>query len=95
MDGVPIIVSDEQLILMSPINHSPIPMVNDLEANKSKCFVIQYSRIQVGHILFLDTKCSGKFCDCQSFLLNSKKLCGYYRLKSSRSIISSMRYIFF
>ena len=31
MNGVPIIVSDEQSILMLPMNHSPIPMQNDLE----------------------------------------------------------------
>ena len=30
MNGVPIIVSDEQEILMLPMNHSPILMCNDL-----------------------------------------------------------------
>ena len=35
---VPIIVSYEQSILMLPINHLPIPMCNDLEANESKVF---------------------------------------------------------
>ena len=56
MNGVRIIVSNEQLILMLPINHSPIPMCNDLESKESKGFIIKNSRIQVGHILFLDKK---------------------------------------
>ena len=38
MNGVPIVVSNEQSILMLPMNQSPIPMHNDLEANKSKGF---------------------------------------------------------
>ena len=54
MNGVPIIVSDEQSILMLPMNHSPIPMHNHLEANESKCSVIQHSRIQFLRILLLD-----------------------------------------
>ena len=60
MNGVPIIVPNEQSILMLPMNCSPIPMHNDLEANKLKGFFIQHSKIQVGHILLPDTKCNGK-----------------------------------
>ena len=33
MNGVPIIVSNEQKILMLPMNHSPIPVHTDLEAS--------------------------------------------------------------
>ena len=33
MNCVPIIVSNKQSIRMLPMNHSPIPMHNDLEAN--------------------------------------------------------------
>ena len=76
MDGIPIIVSNEQAILMLPINHSSIPMRNDLEPNKSNFFVIQHSIFQVGPILFLDKKCSGSLCDHQNFLLNNDKSCG-------------------
>ena len=80
---------------MLPINHSPIPMRNDLEANKSEGFVIQHSRIQVGSILFLDTKYSGKFCDRQNVLMNSNKSCGCFSLKSSCYNIIYMHSIFF
>ena len=76
MNGVPVIISNKQSILMPLMNHSPIPMRNNLEANKLKGFVVQHGRIQVGRILFLDTKLSGKFCDRQNFLLNSNKSCG-------------------
>ena len=31
MNGVPIIISNEQSILMLPMNRSPIPMCNNLE----------------------------------------------------------------
>ena len=79
---------------MLPINHSPIPMHSNLEAKKSKGFVIQHSRIQVGRILLLDTKCSGKFCDRQNVLLNRNKLCGCFSLKSSRSNIISIHFFF-
>ena len=34
MNGVPIIFLNEQSIIMLPINHSPIPMRNDLEENE-------------------------------------------------------------
>ena len=77
------------------MNHSPIPMRNNLEANESKGFVIQHSIIQVGRVLFLDKKCSGKFCDPQNVLLNKNKLCGCFSLKSSCSNIISMHSICF
>ena len=38
INGVPVIASNEQDILMRPTIHSPIPMHNDLEANESKGF---------------------------------------------------------
>ena len=78
MNGVPIIVLNKQSILILPMNHSPIPMRNNLEANKSKGFVIQHNRIQFGRIVFLDKKYSGKLCDRQTFQLNSNKMCGYF-----------------
>ena len=87
MNGVPIIVSNGQSIIILPMNHSLIPMQNNLESNKSKYFVIQHSRIQVWRILFLDTKYSGKFCDRQSVLISNNNLCECFRLKSSCSNI--------
>ena len=95
MNGVPIIASNDQDILILPMIHSTIPMRNNLEETESKGFVIKNSRIKVGRILFLDTKCSGKFCDCQDVLLNINKLCGCFSLKSSRSKIISIHSIFF
>ena len=80
---------------MLPMNHSLIPMCNDLESKESKVFVIQHSRIQVGRILLLDKKCIGKFCDSHNFLLNSNKSCGCFSLKSSRSNIIYMHSIYF
>ena len=95
MNGVTIIVSNVQSILMLPMNHSPFFMHNNLEANESKCFVNQHIRIQVGRILLLDTKFSGKLYDRQNFLLNSNKLCGCFSLKPRRSNIISMHSICF
>ena len=95
MNSVPNIFFNKQSILMLPMDHSPIPMRNHIEENESKGFVIQHSRIQVGHILLLDTKCSGKSCDSQNVLLNSNKPCGCFILKSSRSNIISMHSSFF
>ena len=94
MNSVPIIVSNKQYILILPMNHSPVTMHNDLEENKLKGFVIQHIRIQVGRILLLDTKCSGKLCDCQNVLLNRNKLCGCFILKSGCSNNISMHSIF-
>ena len=68
MNGVPIVVLDEQSILMLPMNHSLIPMRNDLESNKSKVFFIQNSRIQVGRILFLDKNAVGDSVIIKSYL---------------------------
>ena len=93
--GVPIIFSNEQEILMLPMNHWPIIMCNDLETNKLKGMDIQHSIIQVGRILFLDTKCSGKFCDHQNLQLNNNKWCGWFSLKSSCYNIISMHFICF
>ena len=95
MNGVPIIVSNEQLVLMLPMNHSLISTSNNLEENKSIFFIIQHSIIQVRCILSLDTKFSGKSCDRQNVLLNSNKSYGCFSLKSSRSNIISMHYICF
>ena len=92
---VPIIVSNEQSILMLPMNQSPIPMQNDLKANTLKGFFIQHSRIQVGRILFLDTKSSEKLYYFQNILLNNNKPCGCFSLRPSRSNIIYMQYIFF
>ena len=64
MNGVTIIVLEKHNIVL-PINHSPIPMCNNIKSNELKVFVTHYSRIQVGSILFLDTKYSGKFCGHQ------------------------------
>ena len=38
MNGVPIIFPNEKSILMLPMNYSPIPMSNDLEAKELKGF---------------------------------------------------------
>ena len=70
-------------------------MRNDLDTKKRKGFVIEHSIIQVGRVLLLDTKFSGKFCDRQSVLLNNNKLCGCFSLKPSPSNIISMRSICF
>ena len=78
MHGVPIIVLKKQSILIIPMNHSPIPMRNNLEANESKGYVIQHNIIQFGRIVFLDKKYSAKLCDRQNFLLNSNKTCGCF-----------------
>ena len=43
MNGVRIIVSNEQSTLMLPMNNSPISMRNNLEANESEGFVVQHS----------------------------------------------------
>ena len=40
LHGVPVTVSNEQAILVLPMNHSLTPMRNNLEANESKGFVI-------------------------------------------------------
>ena len=76
------------------MKQSPIPMRKNLKSNEPKGFVIQHSRIQVGRILFFNTKLSEKLCDYQNVLLNSNKLCGYFSLKSSRYNIISMHYIY-
>ena len=80
---------------MLPMNHSPIPMRNDLEANESKGFAIQHRRIRVGCILLLDTEFSEKFCDIHNVILNNNKLCVCFSLKSSRSDIIYMHSICF
>ena len=95
MNGVLIIVSNKQSILMLPMNHSPIPMENDLEANESKGVVIQHNSIQVECIPLLDKKYSEKFCDRKNVLLNRNKLCGCFSLKSRRYNIISMYSICF
>ena len=38
INGVPIIVSNKQAIIMLPINHSLVPMSNNLNTKKSKGF---------------------------------------------------------
>ena len=97
MNGTPMIVSYEKSILLKPMLHLPVPMCSDLEANESKAFVIPRSTISVGRIIFLDSMCSGKFCDRQNTELTKfkGKSCGCFSLKSSRSNIISVHSITF
>jgi hypothetical protein len=97
MNGTPMIVTNEKAILLQPFVHPSIPMCTDLDANESKAFVITQSTIAVGRIVFLDSACSGKFCDRQNIELTrfKGKSCGCFSLKSSRSNIISVHSITF
>ena len=57
MHGVPIIISDEQSILMLPMNHSPIPIRKNLEANelKKKSSNAVESRLDLSYSLIQNT----------------------------------------
>jgi hypothetical protein len=92
MNGTPMIVTNEKAILLQPYVHPSIPMYTDFEANESKTFVIAHSRI-----VFLDSACCGKFCDCQSIELTrfKGKSCGCFSLKSNHSNIISVHSITF
>ena len=96
MNGTPMIISNEKAILLQPMSHTHVPM-SHLEANESKAFVISQSRIGVGRIVFLDSACSGKFCDRQNSETTRSKgrSCGCFSLKSSRSNIISVHSITF
>ena len=63
MNSIPIVISNEKAILLKPMTYTPVPMSNTMEANECKAFVFSNSRIGVGRIVFLDSPCSGKFCD--------------------------------
>ena len=57
MNGVHVIVSNKQPILMIPMNHSPISMRNNLEANESKVFVfiknavVNYVIVKISYLI--------------------------------------------
>jgi hypothetical protein len=98
MSGIPMITSNEQSILVSPpIAQMPVPMRDDLGANESKGFAITNSRISVGRTVFLDTLCSGKFCDRQNLenTIGNGRSCGCYSLKSGRNKIVSVHSLCF
>mmetsp|Transcript_22253 Transcript_22253/g.27288 ORF Transcript_22253/g.27288 Transcript_22253/m.27288 type:complete len:441 (+) Transcript_22253:151-1473(+) len=97
MNGTPMIVSHEKAILLNPMIHKEIPMCSDLAANETKAFVITDSSIEITHVVFLDSKCSGKFCDRQNIEITHSKNrnCGCFSMKSSFSNIISVHSIVF
>lgn len=97
MNGTPMITSNEKAILLQPMVHVPVSISSDLEALESKAFVINRSIVSVGRTVFLDSPCSGKFCDRQNIETTrfKSKSCGCFSLKSSRSNIISVHSITF
>ena len=79
MIRLPMVESQDQAILASPTVLTAVPFCNDLDGNEMKAFHIKGSSINL--------KFSGLYCDRQNLLDGSKKPCGCFSHKSSRSCI--------
>ena len=95
MSGLPMIESQDQAILASPTVCTPIPFRNDLDGNEMKAFYVQGSSLDLRTMTFVDTKCSGLFCDRQNLSDGGKKACGCFSHKSSRSCVAMQMNILF
>ena len=87
MNGMPLLESQDLAILARPMVCTPIPFRNDLDANEMKVFHLKGSNLNLRTLTFVESKCSGLFCDRQN-LEHGRKACGCFSHKSSRSCIA-------
>ena len=73
---------------------TPIPFRNDLDANEMKVFHLKGSNLNLRTLSFVDSKCSGLFCDRQN-LGEGRKACGCFSHKSSCSCIAMQMNLLF
>ena len=96
MQGIPMITTKERAIILQPMVHRPIAMPNDIGGNEMKAFVVSASEISIGRIVFIDTPCSGRFCDRQRPEENlTRRSCGCFSNKASRSNVTALHTIIF
>ena len=88
MNGIPAITTKERVIVAKPMNHPNIPLSNNLEGNDSKAFVYNEAKISLERVTFVDSKCSGNFCDRQRVSeVQHRSKCGCFSIKSNASCI--------
>ncbi len=95
MIDIPMIVSHDKAILLKPFPiRSSIPLLK-LKANETKAFVYCGSDIICRFVTFMDSPCSGRFCDRQNIeaIMSKGKSCGCFSHKSNRSNIISVHQI--
>jgi hypothetical protein len=92
---IPMITSSERAIAVQPIAHPTIPLNNDMDGDECKAFVLNGSDIRCTRMVFIDTKCSGLFCDRQQpgEVSTRRSGCGCFSQHASRSCVSALLYI--
>ena len=96
MQGIPMITTKERAIILQPFVHRPVPMSNDIGGNEMKAFVVTGTDISISRIVFIDTPCSGRFCDRQRPEENlTRRSCGCFSNKASRSNITALHTVVF
>eukprot|EP00957_Ditylum_brightwellii_P165186 12576644-Ditylum_brightwellii.AAC.1 len=94
MNGMPMLKSQDQAILARLMVCTPIPFRNDLDANEMKVFHLKGSNLDFCTLTFVDSKCSGLFCNGQH-LGDGRKACGYFSHKLGHSCIAmQMNFLF-
>ena len=95
MNGMPMLESQDQAILARPMVCSRIPFRNDLDANEMKAFHLKGSNLNLRTLTFVDSKCSGLFCDRQNIEADGRKACACFSHKSSCSCIAMQMNLLF
>lgn len=95
MNQIPMIETEEQAILAHTMILPKVSLMDDLDAHEMKAFHCRRSQLNIRRVVFLETKCSGLFCDRQNIDQYTSKACGCFSHKSSRSNIASLQTIIF
>jgi len=72
-----------------------VSLIDNLDAHEIKAFYCMRSQLNICYVIFIETKYSELFCDCQNINQCISKACRCFSYKLSRSNITSVQIIVF
>ena len=86
LKGVPIITTKERAVVLQPMQLPEIPLKNSLDGNDSRGFAYNNAEITLEKTSFVESKCSGSFCDRQRIdEIKMCSMCGCFSTKANYS----------
>ena len=83
LNGIPILSTMERAVVLNPRTLTQVPLSNNIEGNESRGFIYNNAEITLEKTSFIETKCSGLFCDRQRIdEVKSCCMCGCFSTKA-------------
>ena len=88
MNGIPILSTKERAVVLNSRTFTQVPLSNNIEGNESRGFIYNNAEITLEKTSFIETKCSGLFCDRQR--IDEVKVCCMCGCFSTKALINCL-----